>query len=101
MRIYLGHFVVEWNLLVGRGLVGGENPTHDVGPGSGSAHVGELFEAEGFNDVVEVGGRIYGKAPQEHGPRFSELGVQVRFLGFDSFGQGGESEGKRRWRRYN
>lgn len=48
--------MVKGDFLVGRRLVGGEDPTDDVGPGGGAADVRELLEAEGLNDVVEIGG---------------------------------------------
>lgn len=48
--------MVKGDLLVGRGLVGGEDATDDVGPRGGAADVRELLEAEGLHNVVEVGG---------------------------------------------
>lgn len=46
--------MVERDLLIGWGLIGGEDATHHVGAGSGAAHVGKLVVAECFDDVVEV-----------------------------------------------
>lgn len=60
--------MVKWDFLIGWGLVGGEDPTHDVGPRRGAAHVRELLEAESLDDVVEVGGCNYREAPEEYGP---------------------------------
>lgn len=91
--------MVKWNLLVGWGLIGGKNPTHNVGPRGGPADVGELLEAKSLDDIVEVRGCIDRKAPEEYSPGFSEQGLEILFLVFDGFGQSRESEGKcRTWR---
>ena len=59
--------MVEGDLLVGWGLVGGEDAADDVGAGSGAADVGELVVAEGGHGAVEVGGVPDREAAQEYG----------------------------------
>ena len=79
--------MMKRNLLIWRGLIGGEDPTHNVGPRGSSTHVRKFLEAKGLNDVVEVRGCIYRKAPEEYSTRLVKHGVEKRFLGFDGFGE--------------
>jgi len=68
----LSHFVVERDLLVRWGLIGGEDATDDIGAGSGAAHVGKLVVAERFDDVVEVGSGGEGEASEKDSTRLKE-----------------------------
>ena len=70
--MHLGHFVVERDLLVGWGLIGGEDATNDVGARRGATHIGKLLVPEGFDDVVEFGGRVDGEAPEKQSTRFQK-----------------------------
>ena len=96
---YLSHFVVKWNLLIRRGFVGREDSAEDVGPGGGSADVRELFEAEGLDNGVEIGGGVHRKAPEEHRPGAVEQSLDVLSLGFDGFGELRERSLVFRWDR--
>ena len=86
--------MVKRNLLVWRGFIGCENPTNNVGPRSGSTHVRKLLEAEGLNDVVEVGSCIYRKAPEENSTGLVEHRVEKCFVVFDGLGEKREREGR-------
>jgi hypothetical protein len=73
---YLGHLVVEGDLLIGRRLVGGEHPAHDVGPRRGAADVRQLLVPEGVDGAVEVRGRRRGEPAQQQGPRVPHQRLQ-------------------------
>ncbi|RXH99195.1 hypothetical protein DVH24_011520 [Malus domestica] len=62
------HFVVKWNLLVGRHLVGGKNPTYDSGCSSKPKAWTTSLKSEA----------AYGKAPEEYGPRLNSRGCWSR-----------------------
>jgi hypothetical protein len=66
---YLSHLVVEGDLLIGRRVVGGEHPAHDVGPRRDAADDRQLLVPEGVDGAVEVGGRRRGEPAQQQGPR--------------------------------
>ena len=63
----LRHLVVEGDALVGRRLVGGEDPADDVGPRRRD-DVGKLLVPERIYGAVEVRGRPSGEAAQQHRP---------------------------------
>ena len=62
------HFVVKRDLPIGRRLVGGEDPSYDVGPRGYAADVRKLFEAEGLDDFVEVGSVCDWKTSEQNSP---------------------------------
>lgn len=85
--------MMERDLLIRRRLIGGENPANDVPPGSSAADVRQLFEAEGLDDVVEVGGGGNRKPSEEDGAGVVKVGFKpglVGFNGVDEVGEGGD-----------
>ena len=79
--------MVKRNLLVWRGIIGGGDPTHNFVPRGSSTNVRKFLEAKGLNDVVEVRGCIYRKAPEEYSTGLVENRVEKCFFGFDRLGE--------------
>lgn len=85
--------MMERDLLIRRRLIGGENPTNDVTPGSSAADVRQLLEAEGLDDVVEVGGGGNRKPSEEDRAGVVKAGLKPGFVGLngvDEVGEGGD-----------
>lgn len=76
----LSHFVVEGDLLIGRGFVCGENTADNVGSRSGAADVGQLVVAEGFDGSVEIGGGLDREVSKEDGSARAEPVFEPRLL---------------------
>lgn len=53
-RNYVSHLVMEGNFFVERAFIGRVNPAQDFDPRGSAADVDRFWEAESFNDVVEV-----------------------------------------------
>lgn len=81
---------MEGDLLIGRWLVGGEDPADDVSPGRRAANVRKLVIAEGVDGPVEVGGSPRGKAPEEDSAAPMEELLEPALVG--SYGVGEPTE---------
>lgn len=79
--------MVEGDLLIGRRLVGREDPAYDIGPRRGSPNVRQLLVPERLDDVVEVGSGVYREAPEQQRPGLVDQRLEVRLLGLDGLGQ--------------
>lgn len=85
--------MVKMNLLIGWGLIGCVDTTHNVVPRGGTTDVREFLVPKSLDHIVEVGGCIYREAPEEYGTRFMKQRLDEWFLGLYGFDEERESEG--------
>lgn len=79
--------MVERDLLIGRGLVGGENAAEDVGPGGSATDIWQLLEPERLHNFVELLSGVQPEVPEQEGPALVEQRLDVRPPGLDGSGQ--------------